>query len=115
MPATGPHPVVDILGTVRTDKITAYTLKIRLPDETTVHLEWIYWILQRIVGLICSPTCLLIPRIDYCRLDWVSEVTKRIAVGRDFHPNSILNPFFRHLSFEFRILVQEWMSVVYAV
>src|SRR3981081_4360069 len=107
MPATGSHPVVDILGTVRTDKITAYPLKIRLPDETTVHLELVYWISQGIVGLIRSPTCLLIPRRDYGRLDWVSEVTKGIAVGRDFYPNSILNPFFRPLGFEFRILIQK--------
>src|SRR5882757_10670595 len=65
MPVTGPHPVVDILCTVRTDKTTAYTLKIRLPDETAVQLELVYCMSQRIVGLISSPTCLLIARIDY--------------------------------------------------
>src|ERR1700733_15132118 len=52
VPAPRPHPGVDILSTVGTNKIAAHTLKIRLADETTVDLEWVYWILQRIVSLV---------------------------------------------------------------
>src|SRR6267378_7692691 len=81
----------------------------------TVHSEAIQKTLRSIVGISCSPTCLLVSRTDYGVLDGLSDVIKRVAVRRNFHPQPTLNPLLRSLSFALRVVIQKWMPVVYAV